>query len=81
MAEDKISQELKTVVLIAAGIETLRPRHCLVISGLIYEKTGKQISVSSLKRIYGFAKQVKTSRYTLNALQEFCEAQPFKKTG
>jgi len=74
-------EELKIAVLNMAGIEKLRPRHCLLISGLVYEKTGKQVSTSTLKRVYGFAtKAVKTSAYTLNALEEFCQTEQLRKT-
>ncbi len=75
-------EELKKAVLRAAGIGRLRPRHCAVISGLIYERTGRQISISTLKRVYGFITQpVKTSRYTISALEEFCRAGSLKKAG
>jgi hypothetical protein len=66
--------ELKMAVLKTAEIEELRPGHCKLLSDLIFGATRKRISVTTLKRIYGFAGQrVKPFRYTISALEEYSQ--------
>jgi hypothetical protein len=64
--------ELKMAVLKAAGIEHLRPAHCKLLAELMLEATHKRISITTLKRVYGFAaSQTKASLYTIRILEEF----------
>lgn len=81
--EPKITlEELKLAVLQAAGIQTLWHRGFSELAALIYDRTGKRISVTTLKRVYGFAhRKHKLSGYTLAVLVEFSQAEQLKKTG
>jgi hypothetical protein len=67
---------LKAAVLKAAGIEDLRPAHCKLLAELILETTHKRISITTLKRVYGFAaSRTRTSLYTISILEEFSRTQ------
>nr|MBB6234959.1 hypothetical protein [Mucilaginibacter sp. FT3.2] len=68
----EMTLELKMEVLKTTGIIHIEPLHCKILSELIYEKTNKRISITTLKRVYGFAvTECNISRYTMDALREF----------
>jgi hypothetical protein len=74
--------ELKQAVLKAAGFTNLGAWQCQELSNLIYQNTNRRISVTTLKRLYGFAfTKFNISGYTENALREFVQANFLKKTG
>jgi hypothetical protein len=65
--------KLKACVLQKAGYEDISPADCKFVSAAIYKVTGKQISETTLKRIYGFAySKFKPSLFTLNAMSKYC---------
>ncbi|WP_183558365.1 hypothetical protein [Mucilaginibacter sp. SP1R1] len=65
---------LKKEVLRIAKIEEMAPQHCKTLSELIYKKTNKKISITTLKRVYGFAtSKHQISSYTTSVLQEFSQ--------
>ena len=64
---------LKQLVLATAGIKVITPAVFKELSLLIINATKKQVSSSTLKRIFGFAAyNFQPSLYTLNVLAEFC---------
>jgi len=64
---------LKQHVLAKAGINVISPGDCRFLSATISHKTGKQISDTTLKRIFGFTfSKFSPSEYTLNILAEYC---------
>lgn len=65
-------ENLKSLVLAAAGIEAIVPADCYGLSLKIADKTGKQVSETTLKRVFGFTSaSYRPSRYTLNVLSEY----------
>ena len=65
--------KLKECVLSKAGYEDISPADCKFVSAAIYKVTSKQISETTLKRIYGFAySKFKPSLFTLNAMSKYC---------
>lgn len=66
-------ENLKSVVLRVADIDAILPADCYSISLKIADTTGKQVSETTLKRIFGFTTSAnyRPSRYTLNVLSEF----------
>ena len=66
-------ENLKQQVLNKAGIKTVSPSDCRFLSATISNHTGKQISDTTLKRIFGFTfSKFSPSLYTLNILAEYC---------
>ncbi|SEN49687.1 hypothetical protein SAMN05216436_11750 [bacterium A37T11] len=66
-------EELKKQVIEKAGISNLKTSDCYRLAVDIYVKTQKQISETTLKRIFGFAeRRYNPSSFTLNAMAEFC---------
>lgn len=66
-------ENLKQCLLDTAGIHSVTPAIFRDLSFLIYKSTKKQVSDSTLKRIFGFAAYTfQPSLYTLNVLAEFC---------
>lgn len=66
-------EKLKQQVLTEAGIKIVSPGDCRFLSARISGKTNKQISDTTLKRIYGFTfSKFLPSLYTLNILAEYC---------
>lgn len=64
---------LKQQVLAKASIKAVSPSDCRFLSATISKKTGKQISDTTLKRIFGFTLcKFSPSQYTLNILAEYC---------
>ena len=72
-------EELKSCVLIAAGIANPVPADCKSISALINKKTRQYVSETTLKRIYGFAySKFKPSLFTVNTMAQFCDFTDWK---
>jgi hypothetical protein len=68
-------EELKNKVKSRAGIYDTSPADCKKIADDIFENTQKKISVTTLKRFFGFASiKHKLSKYTLTALTEYIES-------
>jgi len=66
-------ENLKQQVLNKAGIKIISPGDCRFLSATISNHTGKQISDTTLKRIFGFTfSKFSPSLYTLNILAEYC---------
>ena len=75
-------EELTKAVLQAAGMDNLWHDGFAILAAMIHERTGKRISVTTLKRVYGFAhRKFNFSGYTLVVLSEFSQSQQLKKTG
>lgn len=54
------------------GAAVLYPKDCIALSGSIQEHCGKLISSSTLKRLFGFTRQVEQPhRYTLDVLANY----------
>lgn len=65
-------ESIKQKVLEQAGIKAISPGDCKLLSALVSDKTHKQISDTTLKRIYGFTfSKFLPSLYTLNTLSEY----------
>ena len=66
--------KLKALVLERAKITQLVPADCYRLALEVKETTGKSVSETTLKRVFGFASSVhQPSIYTLNALAEYCD--------
>jgi hypothetical protein len=66
-------EKLKTELLEASGIKQIMPSDCKRLSAEIYSKTHKQVSETTLKRVFGFAySQFKPSVFTISAIAEYC---------
>lgn len=73
MNEDRIWNNLKINILKLSGIESIEPKDCKILSQSISKSTKKNISETTLKRIFGFAASpTKASLYTRNALAQYC---------
>lgn len=46
-------------------------RDCDILANILFEQTGKKVSSTTLKRMWGYAKKVKPRRYTLDALSQY----------
>src|ERR1700743_3117068 len=65
---------LKSEVIKAAGITSITPADCKMLSYVITKKTEQRISETTLKRIYGFAfSKFKPSLFTIDVLARFCD--------
>lgn len=68
-----VFDDLKKAVLVRAGLSTVIPSDCLSLASAIFKSTGKRISDTTLKRIYGFAVNTSTpSVFTLDILSQYC---------
>jgi hypothetical protein len=68
-------EELKNKVKSRAGIYNTSPADCKKIVDDIFENTHKKISVTTLKRFFGFASiKYKLKKYTLTELTEYIES-------
>ncbi|MBS7563875.1 hypothetical protein KHS38_05615 [Mucilaginibacter sp. Bleaf8] len=75
-----VLEKLKQQVLTEAGIKVVSPGDCRFLSARISGKTNKQISDTTLKRIYGFTfSKFLPSLYTLNILAEYCGYEGWEK--
>jgi hypothetical protein len=64
---------LKGQVIMTAGLTSITPADCKLLSMLINNKTKQCLSETTLKRIYGFAlSNFQPSLFTLDALAKFC---------
>ncbi|MGX5817947.1 hypothetical protein ACWKWU_07110 [Chitinophaga lutea] len=64
---------LQSEVLRQFGIEHIQPNQCKLLAQSILNHTGKLVSETTLKRVFGFAvTQHSFSRYTLNTLAQYC---------
>jgi hypothetical protein len=64
---------LKKELTDKAGMAYITPADCKALSLMLFNKTQKSISETTLKRIFGFAYSKFTpSLFTMNALAEFC---------
>ncbi|WP_126245857.1 NACHT domain-containing protein [Chitinophaga rhizosphaerae] len=64
---------LQSEVLRQFGVENLQPNQCKHLTQAIMNHTGKLVSETTLKRVFGFAvTQHSFSRYTLNTLAQYC---------
>lgn len=67
--------ELKNKVTSRAGIDYAAPSDCKRIAEDIFEATHKKVSVTTLKRFFGFASlKHELSKYTLAVLKEYTES-------
>ncbi len=80
---------LQNEVLRQFGVDNMQPNQCKHLAQAILHHTGKLVSETTLKRVFGFAvTQHSFSRYTLNTLAQYCrfrdwedfQAQYYKKT-
>ncbi len=70
---------LKNEVINLAGLQSITPADCKLISLLINNKTKHCISETTLKRIFGFAlSKFQPSLFTLDALAQFCNYNGWK---
>lgn len=68
-----LSLELKQNVLEVANIRSMASANCRILAADIALKTGKRISITTLKRVYGFAEsRFMFSQFTLNTMAEYC---------
>ena len=67
-----ILQDLKRLILAKAGIKIISPSDCRVISISIQQELRKNISETTIKRLFGFA-EIKHdfSKFTINTLKEY----------
>lgn len=64
---------LQSEVLRQYGVENIQPNQCKLLAQAILNHTGKLVSETTLKRVFGFAvTQHSFSRYTLNTLTQYC---------
>lgn len=64
---------LQHEVLRQFGADSIQPNQCKLLSQDILKHTGKLVSETTLKRVFGFAvTQHSFSRYTLNTLTYYC---------
>jgi len=64
---------LKNQVITNAGLTSITPADCKLLSFLINNKTRQCLSETTLKRIYGFAlSNFQPSLFTLDAMAKFC---------
>ncbi|WP_113663303.1 NACHT domain-containing protein [Pedobacter nanyangensis] len=74
MPQTIILDKIRRLILLKTGIKTISPSDCRSISLLIQKETQKNISETTLKRLFGFAEvKNKFSKYTINALLEYVE--------
>ena len=66
-----VEKILKSAVEKKFGFQILNRGDCEKLSEVIQEQTSKSVSYNTLRRIYGFAKQVKTRKDTLDILSQF----------
>lgn len=72
LAPMKAFQQLQLEVLARLGINPLQPSDCKDLSQSVQDATGKVVSETTIKRVFGFAAQTfNFSIYTLNALSEY----------
>ncbi|MDQ7949227.1 MAG: hypothetical protein REI78_05235 [Pedobacter sp.] len=72
MTDTSILQELKRLILVKNGIHIVSPSDCRIISLAIQKELKKNVSETTIKRLFGFA-QIKHdfSKFTINTLKEY----------
>ncbi|WP_412468260.1 PAS domain S-box protein [Pedobacter sp. KLB.chiD] len=66
-------RQILSEILHLSGFNQSSPDICFALSVLLQKKTGRKISETTLKRLFGFAKyNFRTSRYTLDTLASYC---------
>ena len=74
MPQNIILDKIRKLILLKTGIKTISPADCRMISNCIQKEIQKNISETTLKRLFGFAEiKNKFSKYTINALLEYVE--------
>lgn len=64
---------LKNSVLDNAKLTNFTSSDCKTLSALIFQKTKKRLSETTLKRVYGFAQsQFQSSQFTIDTLADYC---------
>lgn len=64
---------LKKSVLDIAKLPNFTSSDCKTLSALIFQKTRKRLSETTLKRVYGFAhSQFQSSQFTIDTLADYC---------
>jgi CBS domain-containing protein len=67
-------EELKRQIILKAGLINITPRDCRQISEEIQDSINKKISVTTLKRVFGFAKSAHyPSKYTIATLNDYVD--------
>lgn len=65
-------QELKRLILIKANIKVISPSDCRIISSSVQKELKKNISETTIKRLFGFAEiKHEFSKFTINTLMEY----------
>jgi len=66
-------RQILSEILRVSGFNQLSPDICFPLSDMLQKKTGRKISETTLKRLFGFARyNFQTSRYTLDTLALYC---------
>jgi hypothetical protein len=69
-----IIEELRQRIILKTGLSNITPRDCHYISMDIYESLNRNISVTTLKRVFGFAKsKYLPSKYTIAILNDYVD--------
>lgn len=77
IATSPMYDRLKGKVLKRAGLMCITPADCKLLSEYIHQAVGKSVSVTTLKRFFGFASlNFHFSKYTLISLAEYSEHDP-----
>ncbi len=72
MPENSSLERLKQLILIKVGLKLISPSDCKAISLALQKELNKNISETTIKRLFGFAKTTTDfSKFTINALTEF----------
>ncbi len=72
MPDTLILQELKRLILVKTEIKVISPSDCRLISMSIQKETKKNISETTIKRLFGFAEiKHQFSKFTINAFIEY----------
>lgn len=69
-----ITEELKQRIALKAGVANITPRDCHYISQEIFETLNRNVSVTTLKRVFGFTKSSHhPSKYTIATLSDYAD--------
>lgn len=67
-----IAEELKQRIILKTGLSSITPRDCSYISQGIYKTLKRNVSVTTLKRAFGFTKSSHSpSKYTITTLNDY----------
>lgn len=76
MDEPDVLKELRSLILLKTGIRSMTPADCKTISIEISKTLNKNVSETTIKRLFGFAMvRHKFSRFTLTTLSEYVNNQ------